>query len=42
MVLADGIILATDGMKALYLLESDPSGFKPLASADLLEIKPGE
>jgi outer membrane protein assembly factor BamB len=42
MVLADGLILATDGMKTLYLIEPDPSGFKPLASADLLEIKPGD
>jgi outer membrane protein assembly factor BamB len=36
MILADGLILATDGRKALYLIEPDPSGFKPLASADLL------
>jgi hypothetical protein len=37
MVLADGLILATNGMKTLYLIEPDPSGFKPLASADLLK-----
>jgi len=36
MILADGLILATDGRKTLYLIEPDPSGFKPLASADLL------
>jgi outer membrane protein assembly factor BamB len=36
MVLADGLILATDGEKKLYLIEPDPSGFKPLASAELL------
>jgi outer membrane protein assembly factor BamB len=36
MILADGLILATDGAKTLYLIELDPSGFKPLASADLL------
>ena len=36
MILADGLILATDGAKTLYLIEPDPSGFKPLASADLL------
>ena len=36
MVLADGLILATDGTKSLYLIEPDPSGFKPLASAELL------
>jgi len=38
MILADGLILATDGEKTLYLIEPDPSGFKPLASADVLEI----
>jgi len=36
MILADGLILASDGEKTLYLIEPDPSGFKPLASADLL------
>ncbi len=37
MILADGLILATDGRKSLYLIEPDPSGFKPLASAELLK-----
>jgi len=36
-VLADGLLLATDGNTKLYLVEPDPSGFKPLASAELLE-----
>lgn len=36
MILADGLILATDGEKTLYLIEPDPSGFKPLASSELL------
>jgi outer membrane protein assembly factor BamB len=36
MILADGLILATDGAQTLYLIEPDPSGFKPLASAKLL------
>jgi outer membrane protein assembly factor BamB len=36
MILADGLILATDGRETLYLIEPDPSGFKPLASAVLL------
>lgn len=36
-VLADGLLLATDGNTMLYLLEPDPSGFKPLASAVMLE-----
>ncbi|OHB80437.1 MAG: hypothetical protein A2Z25_01675 [Planctomycetes bacterium RBG_16_55_9] len=36
MILADGLILATDGAKTLYLIEPDPSGFKALASAEVL------
>jgi hypothetical protein len=36
-VLADGLLLATDGNTKLYLIDPDPSGFKPLASAELLE-----
>jgi outer membrane protein assembly factor BamB len=36
-VLADGLLLSVDGNKTLYLVEPDPSGFKPLASAELLE-----
>ncbi|MBN1124833.1 MAG: hypothetical protein JXA82_07490, partial [Sedimentisphaerales bacterium] len=36
MILADELILATDGSKSLYLIEPDPSGFKPLASAEVL------
>lgn len=38
MILADGLILATDGEKTLYLIEPYPSEFKPIASANLLEI----
>ncbi|MFH0842526.1 MAG: PQQ-binding-like beta-propeller repeat protein [Bacteroidota bacterium] len=38
MILADGLILATDGNKTLYLIQPDPSGFKPLASAELLAM----
>jgi outer membrane protein assembly factor BamB len=37
MILADGLILATNGAKILYLIEPDPSGFKPLASAEVLK-----
>jgi hypothetical protein len=37
MILADGLILATDGRQSLYLIQPDPSGFKPLASAEMLE-----
>jgi len=36
-VLADGLLLATDGNTKLYLIDPEPSGFKPLASAELLE-----
>jgi outer membrane protein assembly factor BamB len=36
MILADGLIIATDGKKTLYLIEPDTSGFKPIASAELL------
>jgi outer membrane protein assembly factor BamB len=36
MILVDGLILATDGEVTLYLIEPDPSGFKPLASAGVL------
>jgi outer membrane protein assembly factor BamB len=36
MILAEELILATDGQQTLYLIEPDPSGFKPLASAKLL------
>ena len=36
MILVDGLILATDGGKTLYLIEPDPSEFKPIASAEVL------
>jgi outer membrane protein assembly factor BamB len=36
MILADGLILATDGAKKLYLIEPDSTAFKPVASAELL------
>ncbi|MBP7053183.1 MAG: PQQ-binding-like beta-propeller repeat protein [Phycisphaerae bacterium] len=36
MILVDGLLLATDGRRTLYLIEPDPSGFKPLASAEVL------
>ena len=36
-LLADGLLLSTDGSTMLYLIEPDPAGFKPLASAVLLE-----
>jgi outer membrane protein assembly factor BamB len=36
MILADGLLLATDGLKTLYLIEPDPAAFKALAKADVL------
>lgn len=39
MILSDGLILATDGARMLYLIEPDPAGFKPLASVELLAGK---
>jgi outer membrane protein assembly factor BamB len=37
----EDLILATDGNKTLYLIEPDPSEFKPIASAELLAIPEG-
>jgi outer membrane protein assembly factor BamB len=39
-ILADGLMLMTDGNSKLYLIEPSPAGFKPLASAVILE--PGD
>ncbi|MGD0581680.1 MAG: PQQ-binding-like beta-propeller repeat protein [Bacteroidales bacterium] len=36
-IFADGLILATDGSNNLYLIEPDPTAFKPIASAKLLK-----
>jgi len=36
MILVGDLILATDGSNTLYLIEPDPSGFKSLASSELL------
>ena len=33
MIFADGLILATDGLNALYLIEPDPTAFKQIAKA---------
>jgi outer membrane protein assembly factor BamB len=42
MILADGLLLATDGASKLYLIEPDPGAFKPLATADLLTPLTGD
>jgi len=39
-ILAEGLLLTTDGNTKLYLVEPDPAAFKPLASAEILE--PGD
>jgi hypothetical protein len=39
-ILVDGLLLMTDGNTKLYLVEPNPAGFKPLASAEVLE--PGD
>ena len=39
-ILADGLMLVTDGNTKLYLIEPSPLGFKPLASAEILD--PGD
>jgi outer membrane protein assembly factor BamB len=36
MVLADGLILATDGQNTLYLIEPDPSEYRQIASVEIL------
>jgi outer membrane protein assembly factor BamB len=42
MILVDGLMLATDGAKSLYLIEPSPQEFKPLALAELLAEGGGE
>lgn len=37
MILADGLLLATDGSKTLYLIEPDPAGFKSISKAEVLK-----
>jgi len=37
MILADGLLLITDGRTKLYLVEPDGTAFKPVASAELLK-----
>lgn len=36
MILVDGLILASDGEKKLYLIEPDPTAFKAIATAEIL------
>jgi outer membrane protein assembly factor BamB len=41
LILADGLLLGTDGSSKLYLIEPDPSAFKPIATSDLLKPETG-
>jgi len=41
-ILADGLLLATDGASKLYLIEPDPSAFKPVATSELLKGDSGD
>ena len=36
-ILADGLLLATDGFNTLYLIQPNPTGFNPLSKAELLK-----
>jgi outer membrane protein assembly factor BamB len=42
LILADGLLLSTDGSSKLYLIEPDPSAFKPIATSDLLKPESGD
>lgn len=42
MIVAEGLILATDGASKLYLIQPDATAFKPLASAELLKADSGD
>jgi len=42
MILADGLLISTDGASKLYLIEPDPSAFKPVATAELLKGASGD
>jgi hypothetical protein len=37
MIVANGLLLATDGRTTLYLIEPDPASFKVISKADLLK-----
>jgi outer membrane protein assembly factor BamB len=41
-ILADGLLLSTDGASKLYLIEPDPTVFKPIATAELLKGETGD
>jgi len=39
LLVADGLLIATDGMSKLYLIQPDPAAFKPLVTADVLKAE---
>jgi outer membrane protein assembly factor BamB len=41
-ILADGLLLVTDGSAKLYLIEPDPTAFKAISSAELLKGDSGD
>lgn len=41
-ILADGLLLVTDGASKLYLIEPDPTAFKPIASSEILKGDSGD
>jgi len=41
-ILADGLMLATDGSSKLYLIEPNPTAFKAISSAELLKGEAGD
>ncbi len=41
-ILADGLLFITDGASKLYLVEPDPSAFKPVATSELLKGDSGD
>jgi outer membrane protein assembly factor BamB len=42
LIIAEGLLLATDGASKLYLIEPDATAFKPLASAEMLKGASGD
>jgi outer membrane protein assembly factor BamB len=39
LLVADGLLIATDGMSKLYLIDPDPAAFKPIAVSDVLKAE---
>jgi outer membrane protein assembly factor BamB len=42
LILVNGLLIGTDGSSKLYLIEPDPSAFKPIATAELLKGESGD